>query len=212
MAYNVKEIFYSLQGEGAQTGRPAVFCRFTGCNLWSGREADRATAVCRFCDTDFVGTDGPGGGRFATAENLAQAIAAAWPGDTPGARPMVVCTGGEPLLQLDPPLIDALHGRGFFIAVETNGTQPVPDGVDWLCVSPKSGSRLIVGAGDEIKVPFPQPGLDLDALLALDFAHRYLLPIDGPERAANTQAALRHCLTHPQWKLTLQTHKILSIP
>ncbi len=209
MSYAVKEIFYTLQGEGAQAGRPAVFCRFAGCNLWSGREADRATATCRFCDTDFIGTDGTLGGRYADAAALADAIAALWPG---GGAPFVVCTGGEPLLQLDQPLVDALHGRGFAVAVETNGTvTPAPAGLDWLCVSPKAGAPLALTAGDELKLVVPQPGFDLDALGQLDFRRFSLQPMDGPQAAANTALAVSLCLQKPRWQLSLQTHKQLGI-
>jgi 7-carboxy-7-deazaguanine synthase len=209
MAYAVKEIFYTLQGEGAQAGRAAVFCRFAGCNLWSGREADRAQAVCRFCDTDFVGTDGPGGGKFADALSLADAVAALWPG---GGQPLVVCTGGEPLLQLDAPLIEALHALGFEIAVETNGTQAAPAGLDWVCVSPKSDAPLALTRGDELKLVFPQPEAMPERFEALDFRHFILQPMDGPERERHTQLALRYCLEHPRWRLGLQTHKLLNIP
>ncbi|NCT97841.1 MAG: 7-carboxy-7-deazaguanine synthase [Comamonadaceae bacterium] len=209
MAYSVKEIFYTLQGEGMNAGRPAVFCRFAGCNLWSGREPDRAGAVCRFCDTDFVGTDGGGGGRFADAASLAGAVARAW---TAGAaRRLVVLTGGEPLLQVDPALIEALHAQGFFIAVETNGTVAAPAGIDWLCVSPKQGAPLVQREGQEIKVVVPQPGLDLDALAALGFEHRLLQPMDGPSRAANARLAVALCLRDPRWRLSVQTHKALGI-
>jgi 7-carboxy-7-deazaguanine synthase (Cx14CxxC type) len=211
MAYSVKEIFYTLQGEGAQTGRPAVFCRFAGCNLWSGREADRAGAVCTFCDTDFVDTDGPGGGRFGTADALATAVAAAWPAGA-GGIPFVVCTGGEPLLQLDAELVSALHRRGFEIAVETNGTRPPPAGLDWICVSPKAGAELVVRAGDELKLVYPQPGAEPERFEALAFRHLFLQPMDGPARERNTEAALRYCLAHPRWRLSLQTHKLLGIP
>jgi 7-carboxy-7-deazaguanine synthase len=211
MSYIVKEIYYTLQGEGAQTGRPAVFCRFAGCNLWSGREADRATAVCGFCDTEFVGTDGPGGGRFASADELAVAVAAAWP-DNGGGRRLVVCTGGEPLLQLDGAVIDALHAREFEVAVETNGTQAAPTGLDWICVSPKAGAELRLRSGDELKLVFPQEGAEPDRFEQLGFRHFFLQPMDGPERAANTEAALRYCLAHPRWRLSLQTHKLLGIP
>ena len=211
MAYSVKEIFYTLQGEGAQTGRPAVFCRFAGCNLWSGREADRASAVCTFCDTDFVDTDGPGGGRFATADALATAVAAAWPAGT-GGLPFVVCTGGEPLLQLDAELVSALHRRGFEIAVETNGTRPPPPGLDWICVSPKAGAELVVRAGDELKLVYPQTGAEPERFEPLAFRHFFLQPMDGPARERNTDAALRYCLAHPRWRLSLQTHKLLGIP
>jgi 7-carboxy-7-deazaguanine synthase (Cx14CxxC type) len=212
MSYAVKEIFYTLQGEGANAGRPAVFCRFAGCNLWSGREADRADAVCRFCDTDFVGTDGQGGGKFSSPEALAAAVTAAWPAGDPLAGPLVVCTGGEPLLQLDPPLIDALHAAGFTVAVESNGTVVPPAGIDWLCVSPKAGAPLVVEAGDELKLVYPQAGAEPERFAALRFRHFFLQPMDGPEREPNTRAALAYCLTHPRWRLSLQTHKLLGIP
>ena len=212
MTYAVKEIFYTLQGEGAQAGRAAVFCRFSGCNLWSGRESNRATAICQFCDTDFFGIDGPGGGRFATAAVLADAVASAWPANNGPGKPYVVCTGGEPLLQLDSELIRALHARGFEVAVETNGTFRAPLDLDWICVSPKAGSNLVQRVGDEIKVVFPQPGIDLDECGSLAFRHFFLQPMDGPDHAANTGKALRFCLEHPQWRLSLQTHKILGIP
>jgi 7-carboxy-7-deazaguanine synthase len=211
MSYAVHELFYTLQGEGANTGRPAVFCRFAGCNLWTGREEDRASAICRFCDTEFVGTSGPGGGRFASADRLADAVAAAWPGEQPGRR-FVVCTGGEPLLQLDGALLDALHRRGFEVAVETNGTVPPPGGIDWLCVSPKAGSTLVVERGDELKLVYPQEGAEPEQFEGLAFTHFYLQPMDGPARDANTSAALRYCLDHPRWRLSLQTHKLLGIP
>jgi 7-carboxy-7-deazaguanine synthase len=211
MSYAVKEIFYTLQGEGANTGRAAVFCRFAGCNLWSGREQERADATCRFCDTDFVGTDGPGGGRFASADELASAVLAAWPRENAN-RPFVVCTGGEPLLQLDEPLLDALHRTGFEIAVETNGTQEVPAGVDWVCVSPKADATLVVHHGDELKLVFPQSGVEPSRYESLEFTHFFLQPMDGPEREANTAAALSYCLAHPRWRLSLQTHKLLGIP
>ncbi len=216
MAYAVKEIFYTLQGEGANTGRPAVFCRFAGCNLWTGREADRPKAVCTFCDTDFVGTDGPGGGKFANADALADAVAAAWP-DRPArpvrlARPLVVCTGGEPLLQLDPDAIAALHARGFEVAVETNGTVSPPAGVDWLCVSPKAEAPLVLTSGDELKLVFPQADAPPERFRALDFKHFFLQPMDGPDRERNTRLALEYCLAHPGWRLSLQTHKMLGIP
>lgn len=212
MTYSVKEIFYSLQGEGARTGRPAVFCRFAGCNLWSGREKHRADAVCRFCDTDFVGTDGPGGGRFRTAAELAAAISAEWPAtDLPRARPYVVCTGGEPLLQLDADLIEALHVRGFEVAVETNGTLAQPPGLDWLCVSPKADAPLKLRRGSELKLVFPQAGAEPERYVDLAFEHFFLQPMDGAEVQANTRAALRYCLEHPQWRLSLQTHKLLNI-
>ena len=209
MSYAVKEIFYTLQGEGAQTGRPAVFCRFAGCNLWTGREADRASAVCRFCDTDFVGLDGDGGGRFESADALANAVAAAWAGA--GGRPLVVCTGGEPLLQLDAPLVDALHARGFEIAVETNGTQEPPRGLDWICVSPKAGAPLRLQRGNELKLVYPQDGAEPERFEGLEFDHFFLQPMDGPEVANNTSAALAYCLAHPRWRLSLQTHKLLGI-
>jgi 7-carboxy-7-deazaguanine synthase len=211
MTYSVKEIFYTLQGEGANTGRAAVFCRFTGCNLWTGREEDRHDATCQFCDTDFVGTDGPGGGRFASAKELAAAVAAAWP-PAESARRFVVCTGGEPLLQLDSELLEALHGEGFEVAVETNGTLPPPGGIDWLCVSPKAGARLMVTSGDEMKLVFPQDGATPERFEQLEFRHFFLQPMDGPEREANTSAALQYCLAHPRWRLSLQTHKLLGIP
>lgn len=214
MSYAVKEIFHTLQGEGAQTGRAAVFCRFTGCNLWSGREQDRAEAACRFCDTDFVGTDGPGGGRFADADALADAVAACWNAAVahPGGRRYVVCTGGEPLLQLDAPLIDALHARGFEVAVESNGTVAAPEGLDWICVSPKAGTDLVQRRGDELKVVWPQPGLDLDALEALDFRTFFLQPMDGPQAAANTALCAALAQARPRWRLSLQTHKLIGIP
>jgi 7-carboxy-7-deazaguanine synthase (Cx14CxxC type) len=213
MTYLVKEIFYTLQGEGTHAGRPAVFCRFTSCNLWTGREDDRHRAVCRFCDTDFVGTDGPGGGRFATADALAAAVAETWAGAAhPRSRPFVVCTGGEPLLQLDEPAIDALHARGFEIAVETNGTRAAPRGLDWVCVSPKAGADLVLTTGDELKLVFPQPGAEPWRFEELDFPRLLLQPMDGPVRAANTEAAVEYCLHHPQWTLSLQTHKYLGIP
>jgi 7-carboxy-7-deazaguanine synthase (Cx14CxxC type) len=212
MSYAVKELFYTLQGEGANAGRPAVFCRFAGCNLWSGREADRATAVCRFCDTEFVGTDGAGGGKFATPDDLATAVAAAWPAGDPAGRPLVVCTGGEPLFQLDAPLIDALHAAGFEIAVETNGTLPRPAGLDWVCVSPKAEAELVLTSGDELKLVYPQDGAPPERYAGLTFREFFLQPMDGPEREANTRAALAYCLAHPRWRLSLQTHKLLGIP
>jgi 7-carboxy-7-deazaguanine synthase len=211
MSYAVKEIFYTLQGEGAQTGRPAVFCRFAGCNLWSGREADRGDAVCQFCDTDFVGTDGPGGGKFANAVALATAVRRAWPGGA-GAQPFVVCTGGEPLLQLDAALIEAFHAVGFAVAVETNGTCAAPVGLDWICVSPKAGASLVLAAGDELKLVFPQAGIEPERLEHLRFQHFFLQPMDGPAREANTALAVQYCLAHPRWRLSLQTHKLLGIP
>jgi 7-carboxy-7-deazaguanine synthase len=212
MSYAVKEIFYTLQGEGAQAGRAAVFCRFSGCNLWSGRENDRATAVCKFCDTDFFGVDGPGGGKFETAGELADAVAHAWPATNGRGRRYVVCTGGEPLLQLDAALIDALHARGFEVAVETNGTVKAPDGLDWICVSPKADAKLVQRAGDELKVVFPQQGINLDDCEGMAFRHFFLQPMDGPDRASNTEQAVRFCMEHPQWRLSLQTHKIVGIP
>lgn len=212
MSYAVKEIFYTLQGEGAQAGRAAVFCRFAGCNLWSGREMDRPTARCRFCDTDFVGTDGPGGGKFESAETLAAAIESTWPKDCSVGKRFVVCTGGEPLLQLDASLIDALHARDFEIAVETNGTVAAPAGVDWLCVSPKAGTELVQRSGDELKLIYPQEGADPRDFEELPFRHFFLQPMDGPSRTANTNQAVRFCLDHPSWRLSLQTHKLLGIP
>ena len=212
-SYAVKELFYTLQGEGVNTGRPAVFCRFAGCNLWSGREQDRATAICQFCDTDFVGMDGPGGGRFDTAERLAQAIDAQWPEPSrTDARPFVVCTGGEPLLQLDVDLVNALHARGFEIAIETNGTQTPPPGIDWICVSPKAGAEFVLCAGHELKLIYPQPGAMPEQFEGLDFDHFLLQPMDGPQRQRNTQLAIAYCREHPRWRLSLQTHKILDIP
>ena len=210
MSYAVKELFYTLQGEGANTGHPAVFCRFAGCNLWTGREEDRASATCRFCDTDFVGLDGPGGGRFETAETLARAARAQWP-DGPG-EPLVVCTGGEPLLQLDGELIEAFHVQGFTVAVESNGTQVPPTGIDWLCVSPKAGAPLVVTGGQELKLVYPQAGAEPERFAGLAFDHFFLQPMDGPERERNTQAAVAYCLAHPRWRLSLQTHKFLGIP
>jgi 7-carboxy-7-deazaguanine synthase (Cx14CxxC type) len=235
--YSVKEIFYTLQGEGAQTGRAAVFCRFAGCNLWTGREADRAAAVCRFCDTDFVGTNGVGGGKFASAESLAEAVAACWasrkatakatagPSTAPLAlgasgfaqddrsfRKFVVCTGGEPLLQLDAALIEALHRRDFEIAVETNGTCVAPEGLDWVCVSPKAGAELRQKSGDELKLVFPQLGAEPELFEGLEFRNFFLQPMDGPNRERNTALAARYCMEHPQWRVSLQTHKLLGIP
>ncbi|TCT07716.1 7-carboxy-7-deazaguanine synthase [Aquabacter spiritensis] len=210
MTYAVKEMFKTLQGEGAQAGRAAVFCRFAGCNLWSGREADRAQAVCRFCDTDFVGLDGEGGGRFADAAELSEALARVWGADRE--RRFVVFTGGEPLLQIDAPLIAAAHEAGFEIAIETNGTLPAPDGIDWICVSPKEGAALVQRRGHELKLVYPQPGLLPDQLAGLDFAHFFLQPMDGPARRENTAAAVAFCLDHPKWRLSLQTHKMIGIP
>jgi 7-carboxy-7-deazaguanine synthase len=210
MSYSVKEIFLTLQGEGGQAGRAAVFCRFAGCNLWSGREQDRAGAVCTFCDTDFVGMDGPGGGRFASPEALAEAVRECWTGPMEGR--LVVCTGGEPLLQLDPPLIEALHAQGFTIALETNGTLPVPRGVDWVCVSPKADAALAQTTGQELKLVYPQAGVDPSRFEGLAFERFYLQPMDGPNREAATQAAVDYCLAHPRWRLSVQTHKYLGLP
>jgi 7-carboxy-7-deazaguanine synthase len=210
MTYQVKEIFYTLQGEGTHAGRPAVFCRFAGCNLWSGREEDRATAVCKFCDTDFVGTDGTRGGKYATAEMLAAEIAAHWP-STSRLNRFVVLTGGEPLLQVDDAFIDALHAEGFMIAVETNGTVAAPQGIDWICVSPKAGAEWIQRSGSELKVVWPQPTLNFDELESAEFTHRYLQPMDGPQRIENTKLCIDLCLTRPAWKLSVQTHKITGI-
>jgi 7-carboxy-7-deazaguanine synthase (Cx14CxxC type) len=212
MAYTVKETYQTLQGEGAQAGRAAVFCRFTGCNLWSGLEKDRATAACRFCDTDFRGTDGPGGGRFASADALADHVRACWDAHGQGGQPYVVFTGGEPLLQLDAALVAACHARGLEVAIETNGTRPVPDGVDWVCVSPKPRSELVVRAGNELKLVFPQPELPPELFEALDFAHFFLQPLDDARRDENTALAITRCRAHPRWRLSLQTHKLLGIP
>ena len=212
MTYKVKEIFYTLQGEGAHAGRPAVFCRFSLCNLWTGREQDRERAICKFCDTDFVGTDGQGGGRFESADALADAVAAAWPAHDGSAQRMVVCTGGEPLLQLDTPAVAALKRRGFFVAVETNGTQVPPDGIDWLCVSPKIGAELIVERGDELKFVYPQHDVDPVIFEHLEFNSLRVQPMDGPDVQANTELAVKFCLDHPKWHLSLQTHKFLGIP
>lgn len=213
--YSVKEMFYTLQGEGAQAGRAAVFCRFAGCNLWTGREEDRATAVCKFCDTDFVGTDGTGGGKFSSALGLAQAISDTYEGDRTAAKPYVVFTGGEPTLQLDQALIDAVHAHGFEIAIETNGTQPVPAGVDWICVSPKFGSALVQRQGHELKVVVPQLGQDVLALAKLPFQHFFVQAMDDAnpqQKAKNLQYAIHFCLEHPQWRLSVQTHKAVGIP
>jgi 7-carboxy-7-deazaguanine synthase len=207
MSYTVKEIFYTLQGEGAQSGRVAVFCRFSGCNLWSGREEDRSRAVCQFCDTDFVGT-GPDGGRFSSAEALADAVDRSWRGQT---AKYVVCTGGEPLLQLDDPAIAALHERGFTVAVETNGTRPAPKSLDWICVSPKAGAPLVQMSGNELKLVFPQPRAMPEQFENLDFEHFFLQPMDGPDTAANTQLAVDYCLRNPRWRLSIQTHKLLGL-
>lgn len=213
MSYSIKEIFYTLQGEGANTGRPAVFCRFTGCNLWTGHEKDRASAVCQFCDTDFVGTDGQGGGHFASASDVAHAVASKWPSQkSRRIRPLVVCTGGEPLLQLDEALTTSFHQAGFEVAIETNGTRPAPPGIDWVCVSPKAGAELILRAGQELKLIFPQTGAEPELYENLDFQHFFLQPMDGLSREENTRLALHYCLEHPQWRLSLQTHKLLGIP
>lgn len=211
MAYTVKECFYTLQGEGLNAGRAAVFCRFSGCNLWTGREADRATAVCTFCDTDFVGV-GPDGGKFATPEALAAFVKSRWPADAPaGVRPFVVCTGGEPLLQLDEAAIAALHAEGFEVAVETNGTQPAPTGLDWICVSPKANAPVVLTSGHELKLVYPQPLAMPERFADWDFTHFLLQPMDGPDQAENSAAALAYCLAHPQWRLSVQTHKVLGI-
>jgi 7-carboxy-7-deazaguanine synthase len=215
VSYRVKELFSTLQGEGANAGRAAVFCRFTGCNLWSGHERHRANAVCQFCDTDFVGTDGPGGGTFSSAAELADAVVATWAAAIDSADlsdPFVVCTGGEPLLQLDPELVDELHRHRVTVAIETNGTLPVPAGIDWVCVSPKAGAELVVVAGDELKVVFPQPGADPDRYAHLRFDHFFVQPMDGPDRRANTDLAVAYCLAHPLWRLSVQTHKDIGIP
>jgi 7-carboxy-7-deazaguanine synthase (Cx14CxxC type) len=214
--YTVKEIYTTLQGEGAQTGRAAVFLRFAGCNLWSGLERDRASAVCQFCDTDFVGIDGPDGGKFADAGALADAVAKAWTEtagrSSSGVKPYVVCTGGEPLLQLDETLIEALHVRGFEIAIETNGTQHAPPGIDWICVSPKANAPLVLTSGDELKLVFPQEGAEPQRFEQLDFRHFFLQPMDSASIRANIEAAARYCLRHPQWRLSLQTHKLIGLP
>ncbi|MBI3371454.1 MAG: 7-carboxy-7-deazaguanine synthase [Betaproteobacteria bacterium] len=211
MTYSVKEIFFTLQGEGANAGTPAVFCRFAGCNLWSGREIDRARAVCRFCDTDFVGTDGPGGGRFDSADELAHAVLAAWPHGSESHR-FVVCTGGEPLLQLDAALVDALHAQRFRIAIETNGTLPVPEGIDWACVSPKAAAPLAVSRGEELKLVYPQPEAPPERFEHLAFRQFFLQPMDGARREENTRLAIDYCKAHPRWRLSLQIHKLLGIP
>ena len=213
MTYSVKEIYFTLQGEGAQTGRPAVFLRFSGCNLWSGREHHRASSVCRFCDTEFVGTDGPGGGKFESALELAAAVRKAWPVAAPDVSPFAVCTGGEPLLQLDRAAIDALHDAGFEIGVETNGTLAAPDGIDWLCVSPKGTAKVVQTSGDELKLVYPQVEREAqpDAFRAMQFKVFSLQPLDNDERVSNTESAVRFCLENPQWRLSLQTHKILGI-
>lgn len=218
MTYTVREIYYTLQGEGAQTGRPAVFLRFAGCNLWSGREQDRVSAVCNFCDTEFVGTGGPGGGKFPDARTLAEAVTAAWPDETNGAKrkavPYVVCTGGEPLLQLDTAAVDALHAAGFDIGVETNGTIAAPVGIDWLCVSPKGTAPLLQTSGDELKLVYPQAEDDVqpEKFVSMAFDHFLIQPMDNEHKGVNTQKAIRYCLDHPQWQLSLQTHKLIGIP
>jgi 7-carboxy-7-deazaguanine synthase (Cx14CxxC type) len=213
MGYLVKEIFYSLQGEGTQAGRPAVFCRFSGCNLWTGRESQRHRAVCQFCDTDFVGTDGERGGHYRLPADLAAAVRSTWPaGGGPGARPFVVCTGGEPLLQLDEPAIDALRAAGFEVAVETNGTRPEPAGLDWICVSPKAGAPLVIDRADECKLVYPQEGAPPEAFESRGFPRLLLQPMDGPDRERNTRLAIEYCLAHPRWRLSLQMHKYLGIP
>jgi 7-carboxy-7-deazaguanine synthase (Cx14CxxC type) len=212
MAYAVKEIFYSLQGEGAHAGRPAIFCRFTGCNLWSGHEKHRADAVCQFCDTDFVGTDGDGGGSFKNAEDLAKAVVSYWPDSiTDVIHPYVICTGGEPLLQLDKDLIEAFHNEGAEVAIETNGTLPVPEGVDWVCVSPKSGSTVVVEKGDEIKLVYPQEGHQPTDFVHLNFEHFFLQPMFDEDENEHVKATIEYCLTHPRWSLSLQSHKLLGL-
>lgn len=212
MSYAVKEIYYTLQGEGMHSGRAAVFCRFAGCNLWSGREQDRSTAICQFCDTNFVGVDGPGGGRFEDCASLARSVREAWAREAETGTPFVVCTGGEPLLQLDSELVAAFHLEGLEVGIETNGTKLPPDGVDHVCVSPKAGADLLLTTGDEIKLVYPQPGAEPERFEALKFSSFYLQPMDGPNQAENTQAAIRYCLSHPQWRLSVQTHKTVGIP
>jgi 7-carboxy-7-deazaguanine synthase len=213
MGYRVKEIFFTLQGEGANTGRAAVFCRFSGCNLWSGREQDRSSAICRFCDTDFLGVDGLRGGQFCSSHELARAVASLWPtGASPGVRPFVVCTGGEPLLQLDSNLIAAFHDWGFEVAIETNGTRMPPHGVDWICVSPKAAAELVLRFGHELKLIFPQQGAEPQRFETFDFRHFFLQPMDGLQREQNTRLAVQYCLDHPRWRLSLQTQKYLGIP
>lgn len=209
MTYLVKELFFTLQGEGAHAGRPAVFCRFAGCNLWTGREVHRASAICKFCDTDFVGTDGPGGGRY-DAHQLVEAVVAAW--SDPQVPPFLVCTGGEPLLQLDEELVGALRAQSIEIAIETNGTLRPPPGIDWICVSPKAGADWVLRSGDELKFVFPQDGVDPSEFDDWDFTHRFLQPMDGTDRASNTESAVSYCMSHPHWRLSLQTHKYLGIP
>lgn len=211
MNFTIKEIYYTLQGEGANSGRPAVFLRFSGCNLWSGREADRPKAICRFCDTDFVGTDGDGGGVYGTTDELVNAVESHWPTSMNGTRRFVVCTGGEPLLQLDSAVVDGLHRRGFEVAIETNGTRPAPRGIDWICVSPKAHSECVLRAGHELKLVYPQVGAEPEKYQHLDFGRFFLQPMDGPDREQNTRMALQYCLEHPKWELSLQTHKLLGI-
>jgi 7-carboxy-7-deazaguanine synthase (Cx14CxxC type) len=209
--YKIKEIYYTLQGEGAQAGRPAVFCRFTGCNLWTGREEDREKAICKFCDTDFVGTNGENGGKY-SARELANKVAALWGAGLQEGKPYVVCTGGEPLLQLDVPLIQAFHDIGFEVAIETNGTIAVPEGVDWVCMSPKAYSEVIVKSGNELKLVFPQAGLEPADFIDYSFEYFFIQPMDSPLQAIHTQLAIAYCLSHPQWRLSLQTHKLINIP
>ena len=211
MTYSVKEIYYTLQGEGAQTGRAAVFCRFSGCNLWSGREQDRAQAVCKCCDTDFIGTDGPGGGKFDTPQALAESVSGYWPAGRGDSR-LVVCTGGEPLLQLDDALLEAFHAKGFAVAVETNGTQPAPRGIDWICVSPKADAKLTLTHGNELKLVYAQADAMPEKFEHLDFDHFFLQPMDGPDVAANTRQVVEYCKQHPRWRMSVQTHKLLGIP
>jgi 7-carboxy-7-deazaguanine synthase len=211
MTYSIKEIYYTLQGEGANTGRAAVFCRFAGCNLWTGKEENRADAICRFCDTDFVGTNGQGGGKFDSASQLARAAASKWPRVQGNARPLLVCTGGEPLLQLDESLVSAFHEERFEVAIETNGTHVPPSGIDWICVSPKAGTDLVLRTGNELKLVFPQENAEPERFVNLDFDHFFLQPMDGAGREVNTQLALRYCLGHPKWRLSLQTHKMIGI-
>jgi len=211
MSYSIKEIYLTLQGEGAQSGRPAVFCRFAGCNLWNGIEQDRQTAICQFCDTDFLGTDGPGGGTFETAENLVESALRLWPNRSSGKK-YVVCTGGEPLLQLDENLVESFHAKGFEVGVETNATLTPPEGIDWICVSPKKGTKLKITHGDELKLVYPQRGAEPELYEEFEFEHFFLQPMDGPELEANTSLAIDYCLSHPQWKLSLQTHKFLGLP
>ena len=211
MKYKIKEIYYTLQGEGAHTGRPAVFCRFTGCNLWSGREEDRSKAICQFCDTDFWGTDGTNGGKY-TAKELAAKVAELWEAGMNQGTPYVVCTGGEPLLQLDEKLVKAFHKKGLEIAIETNGTKIPPVGIDWICVSPKAGAEVVLKKGNELKLVFPQLGAEPDLFENLDFEHFFLQPMDGDQTEKNTQLTIKYCLEHPKWRLSLQTHKLLNIP